>query len=63
MYSNPHHNVGCTDGEVRQQYANTFIGRPVSGEPTINDEADAVAFIAPRELDDYDIHKHATPDR
>lgn len=56
VYSNPHHIVAYTDGEVRQQYENTYIGRPVSGEPTINDEADGVKFVAADDLNDYDIH-------
>ncbi|MFF5033876.1 NUDIX hydrolase [Nocardia salmonicida] len=56
IYSNPHHIVAYTDGEVRQQYENTYIGRPVSGEPTINDEADGVVFVAPDDLGNYDIH-------
>ncbi|WP_245660333.1 NUDIX hydrolase [Nocardia kruczakiae] len=56
VYSNPNHIVAYTDGEVRQQYENTYIGRPISGEPTINDEADGVAFVAPADLDEYDIH-------
>jgi len=56
VYSDPHHIVAYTDGEIRQQYENTYIGRPVSGEPTINDEADGVAFVAPEDLGRYDIH-------
>ncbi|MFI5943754.1 hypothetical protein ACIBCB_26400 [Streptomyces uncialis] len=45
-----------TDGEIRQQYENTCIGRPVGGEPIVNDEADGVRFVRPDELDRYDIH-------
>ncbi|MBY8863454.1 NUDIX domain-containing protein [Nocardia sp. CA2R105] len=56
IYSNPNHIVAYTDGETRQQYENTYIGRPIEGEPTINDEADGVAFVQPEDLDDYDIH-------
>ncbi|MFI5779611.1 NUDIX hydrolase [Nocardia sp. NPDC051570] len=56
VYSNPNHIVAYTDGEIRQQYENTYIGRLVSGEPAINDEADEVAFVSPEELDRYDIH-------
>ncbi|MGW6699837.1 NUDIX hydrolase [Nocardia sp. NPDC055049] len=56
IYSNPHHIVAYSDGEVRQQYENTYIGRPVSGEPTINDEADGVVYVAPDDLGAYDIH-------
>lgn len=56
VYSNPNHIVAYTDGEVRQQYENTYIGRPVGGKPAINDEADGVAFVSPGDLDKYEIH-------
>ncbi|WP_371679743.1 NUDIX hydrolase [Streptomyces sp. NBC_01276] len=56
VYTNPRHIVAYTDGEIRQQYENTYIGRPVGGEPTINDEADGVRFIQPADLDRYNIH-------
>ncbi|WP_067904785.1 NUDIX hydrolase [Nocardia vaccinii] len=56
IYSNPNHIVAYTDGETRQQYENTYIGRPIDGEPTVNDEADGVAFVLSEELDQYDIH-------
>ncbi|MFJ9434705.1 hypothetical protein ACIRQY_34340 [Streptomyces sp. NPDC101490] len=48
--------MAYTDGEIRQQYENTYIGRPVGGAPTINDEADGVRFVQPADLDQYDIH-------
>jgi 8-oxo-dGTP pyrophosphatase MutT (NUDIX family) len=56
VYSNPHHIVAYTDGEIRQQYEATYIGRPIGGRPTINDEADDVRFVMPAEFDRYDIH-------
>jgi 8-oxo-dGTP pyrophosphatase MutT (NUDIX family) len=56
VYTNPHHIVAYTDGEIRQQYENCYIGRPIGGEPTINDEADDVVWIQPADLDKYDIH-------
>lgn len=37
VYINPNHIVAYTDGEIRQQYENTYIGRPVGGVPTINE--------------------------
>lgn len=52
----PDHIVAYTDGEIRQQYENTYIGRPVGGRPTVNDEADGVRFVTPDDLDGYDIH-------
>jgi 8-oxo-dGTP pyrophosphatase MutT (NUDIX family) len=56
VYTNPHHTVAYTDGEIRQQYETTYIGCPSAGEPTINEEADAVRFVLPADLDEYDIH-------
>jgi 8-oxo-dGTP pyrophosphatase MutT (NUDIX family) len=56
VYSNPQHIVAYTDGEIRQQYEATYIGRPIGGRPTINDEADDVRFVMPTEFDRYDIH-------
>lgn len=56
VYSNPAHIVAYTDGEIRQQYENAYIGRPLSGRPTVNDEADAVRWVQPADLDRLDIH-------
>ncbi|WP_086827345.1 NUDIX hydrolase [Streptomyces sp. NRRL B-24572] len=56
VYTNPNHIVAYTDGEIRQQYESTYIGRPVGGEPTVNDEADGVRFVQPADLAQYDIH-------
>ncbi|WP_345702012.1 NUDIX hydrolase [Kitasatospora terrestris] len=56
VYTNPNHIVAYTDGEIRQQYENAYIGRPVGGEPTINDEADGVRWVLSVDLDQYDIH-------
>ena len=39
IYSDPGHIVAYTDGEVRQEYEVILLGRPLSGEPTANDEA------------------------
>lgn len=56
VYSNPGHIVEYSDGEIRQQYEVIYIGRPISGEPRVNDEADGVRWVAPEELASYDIH-------
>ncbi|GAA3487901.1 NUDIX domain-containing protein [Streptomyces cremeus] len=57
VYSNPDHIVAYTDGEIRQQYEVTYIGRPTGGEPTVNDEADGVRWVAPTDLSALDIHQ------
>ncbi|RCH65477.1 NUDIX domain-containing protein [Streptomyces sp. SDr-06] len=56
VYSPPEHVVAYADGEIRQAYEVTVLGRPVGGEPTINDEADGVRWVLPSELGSYDIH-------
>ncbi len=56
VYSNPDHIVAYTDGEIRQQYEAAYIGCPVGGEPTVNDEADGVRWVAPEDLGTLDIH-------
>ncbi|MBD0692694.1 NUDIX hydrolase [Streptomyces sp. CBMA123] len=57
VYSNPAHIVVySSNGEARQQFEVVYIGRPVGGAPTINDEADGVLWVRPGDLDDYDIH-------
>jgi mutator protein MutT len=57
VYSDPAHLVEYTsNGEVRQEYEVTLLGEPVSGQPTANDEASDVRWIAPAELAAYDIH-------
>lgn len=56
VYSDPRHIVAYTDGEIRQQFEVTYLGRPVGGVPRSNDEADAVRWFPPEELDSADIH-------
>lgn len=57
VYSDPAHLVEYTsDGEVRQEFEITIIGEPVSGEPAANDEASDVAWVAPGDLGQYEIH-------
>jgi 8-oxo-dGTP pyrophosphatase MutT (NUDIX family) len=56
IYSDPAHIVAYTDGEIRQEYEVTLLGRPVSGTPTANPEASDVRWIHPHDLDALDIH-------
>lgn len=57
VYSDPNHLIEyLSDGEVRQEYEVTFLGRPISGAPRVNEEASAVRWVEPTALDDYDVH-------
>jgi ADP-ribose pyrophosphatase YjhB (NUDIX family) len=60
IYSDPGHIVKYADGEIRQEFEITLIGRQVSGEPTINDEASEVAWFEFSELGKLDIHLSMT---
>jgi 8-oxo-dGTP pyrophosphatase MutT (NUDIX family) len=56
VYSDPDHIVAYTDGEVRQEYEVTLIGRAIGGAPASNEEASDVRWFLPEELDGLDIH-------
>jgi 8-oxo-dGTP pyrophosphatase MutT (NUDIX family) len=56
IYSDPGHIVAYTDGEVRQEYEVILTGRPMSGEPSANDEASAAGWFTPGDLATLDIH-------
>jgi hypothetical protein len=56
VYSDPGHIVAYTDGEIRQEWELIMLGRPVSGTPTVNDEAGEVGWFAPEDLGGLDIH-------
>lgn len=57
IYSDPKHIVYYTsDGETRQEWELTLLGRPIGGEPTINNEADDVRWFAIADLDQLDMH-------
>lgn len=56
VHSDPAHIVAYTDGEIRQQFEAAYIGKPVGGEPTVNDEAGGSEWAHPRDMERYDIH-------
>jgi ADP-ribose pyrophosphatase YjhB (NUDIX family) len=56
IYSDPHHVVEFSDGEVRQQFSICFRARFLSGRPTPSSESSKVAWIARPDLDDLSIH-------
>jgi 8-oxo-dGTP pyrophosphatase MutT (NUDIX family) len=57
IYSDPGHVVYYdSDGETRQEYEIILLGRPLSGEPAVNDEASDVSWFTVAELDGLDIH-------
>jgi 8-oxo-dGTP pyrophosphatase MutT (NUDIX family) len=56
IFSDPGHIVQYGDGEIRQEYEVILLARPVSGQPTVNDEASEVAWVEPDDLRSLDIH-------
>jgi len=56
VYTNPHHVVEFSDGEVRQQFSICFRASYISGSPTTSDESSSVRWIDPGELDRLPIH-------
>jgi 8-oxo-dGTP pyrophosphatase MutT (NUDIX family) len=56
IFSDPHHIVRYSDGETRQQFEITLLGRPLSGEPISNAEASEVGWFTLAEIDGLDVH-------
>jgi 8-oxo-dGTP pyrophosphatase MutT (NUDIX family) len=56
IFSDPGHVVQYGDGEIRQEYEVILLARPVSGEPSVNEEASDVGWVAPGDLQSFDIH-------
>lgn len=56
IYTNPHHVVEYSDGEVRQQFSICFRASYVGGTPKTSDESSEVRWVAREELDELAIH-------
>lgn len=56
IYSNPHHVIAYTDGEVRQQFSICFRAQPIAGDPTPSDESAEVRWLARDQVDALPIH-------
>lgn len=56
IYTDPHHLVEFSDGEVRQQFSICFTANVVGGTIATSDESSDVRFIAAADLDRYQIH-------
>jgi ADP-ribose pyrophosphatase YjhB (NUDIX family) len=56
IYSNPHHVMAYTDGEVRQQFSICFHACYLDGVPTPSSESSKVCWVPQSELDQLSIH-------
>jgi len=53
IYTNPNRRIEyASNGEVRQEFSVVYSGRPISGEPTLNDEATQVEWLSVDKLDE-----------
>ena len=57
IYTDPHHVIAYADGEVRQEFNVTYLGRVVGGAIEASDESTAVRFVEPADFDDLPIHE------
>jgi len=48
--------IAYADGEIRQEFNITYLGRVVGGTITVSDESTDVRFIDPSDFDDIPIH-------
>ncbi len=56
VFSDPRHRIAYPNGEVRVPVNVCFHGQPVGGELATDTESEEAAWVAPEDLDDYDIH-------
>jgi 8-oxo-dGTP pyrophosphatase MutT (NUDIX family) len=57
IYTNPRHVILYTsNGEVRQECSVVFAARVTGGEPTASSESSEVRWIAPEDVDEYQMH-------
>lgn len=56
IYTDPAHVIAYADGEVRQEFNITYLGRVVGGRVAVSDESTEVRFIDPAEFDHIPIH-------
>lgn len=69
-YTDPHHIIAYSDGEVRRQFNVCFTARIAGGSLTISGESSELRFVAPADIDALPIHhtqrlrlSHFTGDR
>ena len=56
LYSNQHHVMAYSKGEVRQQFSICFRARYLGGDPTPSNESSAVRWLQRENLDDLPVH-------
>lgn len=56
IYTNPHHVVAFSNGEVRQQFSLCFAGHIIGGELQVSEESTEVGFFSIEEIEHLDMH-------
>jgi len=56
IYTDPQHVIAYADGEVRQEFNVTYLGRVIGGTIATSDESTDVRFIDPVDFDHIPIH-------
>ncbi|MFD3509317.1 NUDIX domain-containing protein [Nocardia sp. NPDC058666] len=56
IYTDPEHVIEYEDGEVRQEFAVTYLGRVVGGEIAVSSESTEVRFVRADELAGLPVH-------
>jgi ADP-ribose pyrophosphatase YjhB (NUDIX family) len=56
IYTDPRHVIAYADGEVRQEFNVTYLGRVIGGTIAVSDESTDVRFIDPADFDDIPLH-------
>ena len=56
VYSNPHHVMAYTDGEVRQQFSLCFTTRLIGGDLLVDSESTDIAWTRPQDIHSLNMH-------
>jgi ADP-ribose pyrophosphatase YjhB (NUDIX family) len=56
IYSNPNHVAAYDDGEVRQEFSICFTTQMLGGTEKTSAESAEVRFVAPLQLQEYEMH-------
>ena len=56
IYTNPHHVIAFSDGEIRQQFSLCFACTLLGGEIQVSSESFEVAFFSPEEIEQLNLH-------
>lgn len=56
IFSNPHHVIEFTDGEVRQEFSICFRAKPTGGHLRTSDESKEVLWVTLADLNAFNIH-------